>query len=316
MQVSPACRFCYAKAWDKRYGSNSWGSKGERRMFGDKHWARPLKWNRDAERTGEQVRVFCASMADVFEDHPALVEPRARLWRLIEATPSLTWMLLTKRPENIAGMVPWGDTWPRSVWLGTSAETQKFTDQRLPVLLQHPAAVRFVSAAPLLGPVDLTEYLRLPCERCQGEGVVTVDGDVDYCYDCDQGYLPGLQWVITEGESGAKARPTHPDWFATIRDDCDMAEVPFHHKQNGEHGPYVPTVPDASHPDGRAPDWDRKPSWWVCRESGEAVRREADVPRTGSWVAVYKVGVKAAGRLLEGELHDEFPRQPEQVSAR
>jgi protein gp37 len=314
MQVAPACRFCYAKAWDKRYGGSSWGSKGERRMFGDKHWNRPLKWNRDAERAGEQVRVFCASMADVFEDHPALVEPRARLWDLIEATPALTWMLLTKRPENVAGMVPWGASWPRAVWLGTSAGTQKFADQRLPVLLQHPAAVRFVSAAPLLGPLNVTDYLRVACETCRGEGVVTVDGDLDYCYDCDQGYLPGLQWVIAEGESGAKARPSHPTWFRDLRDQCEEAEVAFHFKQWGEWAPHY-TAAMVGHESRQG--WYHAPHRHIVMDDATgAIKQVGEINGTEPpYTHLYRVGVKAAGRLLDGVLHDAFPRQPEAVSA-
>ncbi|HEX3965801.1 MAG TPA: DUF5131 family protein, partial [Trebonia sp.] len=122
-RVSPGCVHCYADDQAKRYGHDVWRRHGLRRMLSDANWARPLKWNRDAERAGEPAKVFCASMADVFEDHPDVAEPRKRLWGLIESTPWLIWQLLTKRPENIAGMVPWGRDWPPSVWIGASAET-------------------------------------------------------------------------------------------------------------------------------------------------------------------------------------------------
>src|SRR5690242_7980724 len=104
---------------------------------------------------GFPEKVFCASMADVFEDHSDLEEPRKRLWDLIEATPWLCWQLLTKRPENVAGMAPWGDEWPSWVWLGVSAENQRWADTRIPVLLEIPARTKFISAEPLLGPIDL-----------------------------------------------------------------------------------------------------------------------------------------------------------------
>jgi protein gp37 len=111
-------------------------------MLSEGNWQRPLKWNRDAGRAGVPGKVFCASMADVFEDHPDLEEPRKRLWDLIEATPWLHWQLLTKRPENVAAMAPWGSGWPSWVWLGVSAENQRWADTRIPVLLELPAAVR------------------------------------------------------------------------------------------------------------------------------------------------------------------------------
>jgi hypothetical protein len=106
--VSPGCVRCYAEVWAKRTGHDVWGAKGDRRTFPEKHWREPLAWNAAAQRAGERRRVFCASMADVFEDHPALPPERAKLWPLIEATPNLDWLLLTKRIENVAGMAPWG----------------------------------------------------------------------------------------------------------------------------------------------------------------------------------------------------------------
>lgn len=300
MQVSPACRFCYAKRDSARYGFNAWGSKGTRRLLSDNTWNNPVKWNRAAARSGEQARVFCASMADVFEDHPAVVDARARLWDLIERTPALTWMLLTKRPQNIAGMVPWDETWPGNVWLGVSAETQRFADERIPLLLQFPAAVRFVSAAPLLGPLDLTEYLDVRCQTCNGEGIVLVNGSTDYCEDCAHGFNPRVNWLITEGESGPKARPSHPDWFRSIRDQCTDADVAFHHKQWGE---WV----DPGQFDSIA--WDdvamgqRGVTMWHDGTTRQGVHGAA---KDGS-VMLWRVGKKAAGRLLDGELHDAFP---------
>ena len=125
-RVSPGCELCYAETFDARFGEPHWGPKAPRRFFGDKHWNEPLKWNRAAEASGVRRRVFCASMADVFEDRPDLVEHRLRLWKLIEATPHLDWLLLTKRPENIHRMLPKptvdadGNTRPyfSNVWLG------------------------------------------------------------------------------------------------------------------------------------------------------------------------------------------------------
>ena len=157
--VSPGCSRCYAEVWAKRTGHDVWGARGERRTFGAKHWAEPLAWNAAARHAGQRRRVFCASMADVFEDHPALPPERAKLWPLVEATPWLDWLLLTKRIENVAGMLPWGDSWPGNVWIGTSVENQEWAEKRIPVLLHLPAIVRFVSCEPLIGPVDLRKII-------------------------------------------------------------------------------------------------------------------------------------------------------------
>ena len=150
-KVSPACENCYAEAWAKRVGSDVWGAKAERRFFGAKHWKEPELWNDAAERLGIRYRVFCASMADVFESRADLKPERAKLWEVITKTPALDWLLLTKRPQNIAKMVPWGKKWPDNVWIGTTVEDQKFAALRLPHLLALPAAVRFLSCEPLLG---------------------------------------------------------------------------------------------------------------------------------------------------------------------
>jgi protein gp37 len=118
-RVSPGCRFCYAERDARRYGHQVWGRHGPRRLLSEANWRLPLRWDRDAERAGVPALVFCASMADVFEDHPQVVESRQRLWRLIEDTPHLRWLLLTKRPENVPAMVPrsWAGAWPEQVWL-------------------------------------------------------------------------------------------------------------------------------------------------------------------------------------------------------
>ena len=155
VKVSPACKHCYAESWAKRVGQPVWGIRADRRFFGEAHWNEPLRWDREAAQSGERARVFCASMADVFEDRGDLDPWRDRLWALIEATPNLDWLLLTKRPQHIASMAPWDDRWPANVWLGTTVEDQDCADERLPLLAAVPAAVRFISAEPLLGPVDL-----------------------------------------------------------------------------------------------------------------------------------------------------------------
>ncbi len=207
-RVSPACKHCYAEAWAKRVGAAVWGARAERRFFGDAHWSQPARWNNEAAATGQRRRVFCASMADVFEDRRDLDGARARLWPVIEATPHLDWLLLTKRPEHVMQLVPWGSAWPANVWLGTTAETQLWAERRLAHLAAVPARVRFVSCEPLLGPLDLSGWLG-----------------------------KSLGWVIAGGESGGKARKSDPVWFRALRDQCMAARVPFHFKQWGNWAP-------------------------------------------------------------------------------
>jgi protein gp37 len=215
-KVSPACKHCYAETWAQRLGLDLWGPRTDRRFFGDKHWAEPHKWNADAGKAGDRPRVFCASMADVFENRRELDVWRDRLWRLIEATPNLDWLLLTKRPEHVQGLSPWGKRWPRNVWLGTTAEDQECANKRIPLILDIPAVVRFASCEPLLGPVDASKWLAAP------------------------GKKSGLNWVIAGGESGSKARPMNPLWAESLRDQCEAKGVPFHFKQWGHWGPESP----------------------------------------------------------------------------
>lgn len=229
MKVSPGCQHCYADTLSSRYGFDVWGpaSTTARRTFGEKHWAQPLAWNRAAERDGVRRRVFCCSMCDVFEDHPTIDAERAKLWPLIRATPWLDWQLLTKRPERIAANLPddWGEGYP-NVWLGTSVESQQYADERIPALLAVPARVRFLSCEPLLGPVDLDEYLPSPW----GCGGSSRNPD---CAEC--GVSSGIGWVIVGGESGPKCRPMETAWADAIQQQCEYAHVAFFLKQLGGH---------------------------------------------------------------------------------
>lgn len=250
VKVSPACKHCYAEAWAKRVGSRVWGIKAERRFFGDKHWAEPIKWDAAAAEAGERPRVFCASMADVFEDRRDLDDARLRLWELIEATPNLDWLLLTKRPELVRKMVPWGQSWPTNIWLGTTVEDQEWAEERLPHLAEIPAAVRFISAEPLLGPLNISRWL--------GEHI---------------------DWVITGGESGPKARPSSPSWFLDLLNQCMASEVPFHFKQWGD---------------------------WAPGQGLNLAKARASHAADGTMML--RVGKKAAGRLLDGAIWDGLPK--------
>lgn len=212
-RVSAACKNCYAEAWAHRLGLDLWSKGAPRRMMSDAYWRQPIAWDREAAARGRRDRVFCASMADVFEDRRDLDAPREQLWRLISETPHLDWLLLTKRPEHVAHTVPWGASWPRNVWLGTTVENQRWAEKRLPHLLAHPAAVHFLSCEPLLGPLDLTRWLS-PALGARRVG-----------------------WVIAGGESGHRARPMNPSWARAVRDQCARYGVPFHFKQWGNWRP-------------------------------------------------------------------------------
>lgn len=211
-RVSPGCVHCYAEARDQRFtrGKN-WGPGGTRTRTSPANWRKPLAWNEQAQREGTTRRVFVASLADVFENRPELADWREDLFGLIASTPSLQWLMLTKRPENILPLwpkvisepvfkgrggggyqpahPPGAYYWP-NVWLGTTVEDQQRANERIPELVKVPAAVRFLSCEPLLERVDLSRWL--------------VDRP---------GIFPCLvDWIIIGGESGPGARPFHIEW--------------------------------------------------------------------------------------------------------
>src|SRR5918911_4563294 len=163
LEVSPGCDHCYARELARRFGRQVWGPPRltQRMITSAANWRQPLAWNRIAAAEGRRHRVFCASMADVFEYHPQLDPVRTRLWELIAATPWLEWQLLTKRPMHIARMLPpsWLEQPRPNVWLGTSVEDQIRAELRIPHLVRVPARVRFLSCEPLLGPLNLHRWL-------------------------------------------------------------------------------------------------------------------------------------------------------------
>ncbi|HJQ55630.1 MAG TPA: phage Gp37/Gp68 family protein [Vineibacter sp.] len=214
-RVSPACKNCYAEAWAHRLALDLWGKTSSRRFFSEEHWRQPLKWNEAAKHAGSRPRVFCASMADVFEARSELNQWREKLWRLIGRTPNLDWLLLTKRPDRVAASVPWHVEWPPNVWLGTTAENQRWAERRIPYLLKSPARIRFLSCEPLLGDLRLDQWLTPPPAAETGK----------------------IDWVIAGGESGTRARPMNPVWVRSLRDQCERTRTPFHFKQWGHWAP-------------------------------------------------------------------------------
>jgi protein gp37 len=227
-RVSPGCEHCYAETLSKRNPKvlGVWGVQGTRVVASDAMWREPLKWDAAARRLRERHRVFCASLADVAEDRPDLVEPRARLVRTIKATSSLDWLLLTKRPENLTRLFP--EDILRRCWIGTTAEDQQRADERITLLLQTPAAVRFISAEPLLEKVDLKCYL----DGHEEHGTPFSDPPARTVGGCI-GWTPPLSWVIVGGESGPGSRPFDLAWARSIVSQCTAAGVPVFVKQLG-----------------------------------------------------------------------------------
>jgi len=296
-KVSDGCKNCYAETlMDGRFSRVKWGPAGTRQRTSASNWAKPRAWNRKAQKEGRRYRVFCASLADVFEDRAELAPWRYDLFKLIEETPRLDWLLLTKRPENVNDMIEEGTGFSDAglwlsvnehVWSGTSVENQDAANKRIPELVRVPAAHRFLSMEPLLGSVDLTN-IRL---------------ENGAYWDALSALGPGeslnawaIEWVIVGGESGANARPMHPYWARSIRDQCMKYNVPFHFKQWGEWA----LKSDALYgrnvkidnfgvlaPDG---EWYEGHTGW----NGRPIDPDTDE------AYMLKVGKKVAGRLLDG----------------
>jgi protein gp37 len=229
-EVSAGCDHCYAKTMHERF--NGPGSFATVTVHDDR-LAAPLGWRSPA-------KVFVNSMSDLF--HASVTDEQiARVWAVMALAPRHTFQILTKRHGRMRSLLSSGDferavgdvwirherrtpytEWPGwplpNVWLGVSAETQPWADIRIPALLHTPAAVRWVSAEPLLGPLDLTSHLVHAALRAPDD------------------WLHGLDWVVVGGESGRGARPMDPTWARHLRDQCAAADVPFLFKQWGAHG--------------------------------------------------------------------------------
>jgi protein gp37 len=206
MKVSPGCANCYAEAFAKRTGHKVWGPEAEYRTFGFKHWQEPKKWNDDAAKRGVTEKVFCASMADVFDVRGDGIE-RTRLWSLIWDTPNLIWQLLTKRPENWRRYLP--EPHPPNLWLGFTAEDGEHYHKRAAYMQSIPwfNGLFFVSYEPALGPLRIG------------------------------GNYPQLKWLIFGGESGPKRRPTEQKWAEDVKADCERLGIAFFMKQMGARTP-------------------------------------------------------------------------------
>jgi protein gp37 len=226
-KVGPGCDHCYAEALATSRLQVAWGAGQPRRRTAPSTWKQPRRWNNRAAAAGIRERVFCSSLADVFDNE---VDPQWRvdLFQLIRETPNLDWLLVTKRIGNVAKMAEAAGGLPRNAWLGATIVNQEEADRDIPKLLAVPARNRFLSMEPLLGPVDISKWL---CTGCPGCG----------SHDCW-----GLDWVIVGGESGSEPRQMLPEWVRPIRDQCAAASVPFLFKQWGEYAPYDRSTGDGS----------------------------------------------------------------------
>lgn len=264
-KIAAGCTHCYAEAFARRYNKAAWGPHGTRVKTSEANWRKPLKWNREARAeslTGDaegqgcptaRPRVFCASLADVFEqwDGPmrnhkgvqlvrddervTMDDLRRDLFALIDATPHLDWLLLTKRPENVRRMWPVtrdviydNEDIPHDVKyrdLGCSVSDQSTADKNIPELLKlrDLCPVLFVSAEPLLSAIDLDQCGATPCDAIIG------------CPDTIVEPQPsaGIDWLIIGGESGPGARPCSLAWIRSLVDQCRAAGVPAFVKQLG-----------------------------------------------------------------------------------
>lgn len=300
-KVGPGCDHCYAEVIaDKRFHIVKWGA-GQPRKWRESFAANAKKLERKAVREGRQLKVFI-SMCDPF-DNEVPDEWRAELFKVILNTPHLTWQLLTKRISNVNKMLPtdrrgdptsWGCGYP-NVWIGATVVNQAEADRDIPKLLAVPAAVRFLSIEPMLGAIDLNYAFGIPWGAGRGSCPMHLAGIAP------EGLRPKgkhhLHWVICGGESGKDARPIHPDWARSLRDQCSAAGVPFFFKQWGEWIPWH-----------RPSNADEVVQCAVSCGNGRWVDTDgSDVHGTWNTVMVQRVGTKAAGNLLDGVRIEQFP---------
>jgi protein gp37 len=321
-KVSPGCEHCYAETIDARFHlgetirdghgtieSLHWGPNAPHYLRAEAARREAIKYQRRAQARGCRYRIFVNSMGDFFEDRKDLRGPRLQALAIMAETPELDWMILTKRPENIKpllqsawedapiGLAGWLHRWaagspPSNVWLGTSAESQGHAETRIPPLLKFPAAVHFLSAEPLLAPLNLIRVAKEHAgghpdwlNALTGEWVASETG-------CVVGETAPLDWVIVGGESGHEARPMDIRWVRAIRDDCARTQVPFFFKAWGE---WVPAFGEA---------------FWLPIQGCPTF----PVRSSGSWTHSFdlgygaaKVGRNKAVRLLDGVIHSAFP---------
>lgn len=216
-EVSPGCDNCYAREFSKaKFPVAKWGAGQPRYRTSASNWKQPVRWNKKAAQSGRPWRVFCGSLCDVFDNEWPLIV-RHDLWKLVRDTPNLTWLILTKRIGNVLKMWPVMESVPPNIWLGATVVNQEEADRDIPKLLAVPAAKRFLSIEPMLGPINLHRYFYV------GE-----DGGYEYVGSRSQ----MIDWVIVGAESGPKRRPFDHAWLRSIVEQCKAANVPVFVKQD------------------------------------------------------------------------------------
>jgi protein gp37 len=321
VKSSTGCLNCYAEGINKRFGDGkAYAQRDVKLVLNEKALEKPLKWKKPR-------RIFIQDMSDLFLPNmdklfPDYIDSKylCQIIDMIKETPQHTYIMLTKYPEEMKLLFMGHYFWHeplhfengeplKNLWLGVTAENQEQADKRIPILLQIPAAVRFLSIEPMLGPVDLTKIC-----------LIKSDGGVngskpDITFNALTGWHGGanrpektkLDWIIAGGESGPKARPLHPNWARGVRDQCVGANVPFFFKQWGEWKPEL-QIEDGKRPLVR--DWFK---WGVLDKTGKFFPsttpwngKQGEYSDTSEYV-MYKVGKKAAGRELSGKIWNEFP---------
>lgn len=312
-KVSPGCDHCYAETLHERF--NGKGSFATVTLHPDR-LDLPLRWKKPR-------RVFVNSMSDLFHKDVS-DEFIAMVFAAMALTPRHTFQILTKRHARMRSLL--SDSWffegllPHAVdqlstgdyefryplpnvWLGVSTEDQKWADIRIPALLETPAAVRWISAEPLLGPVDLDMLsFFTPADRAGFPGSFNsltgewspAAGDPDLECRNTIGDLPRIDWVVVGGESGPGARPMHPEWARSLRDQCAAASVPFLFKQWGAWAPESVCATEAGAANAR----------YIELDGGT---RPAAFGARGDAVTVQRNGKGRTGRRLDGRTWDEYP---------
>lgn len=275
--VSPACDHCYAESLAKRYGWAEWGPGKARKRTSVENWRKPLKWNRDALRTGTRPRVFSNSLSD-WADPEVPDDWRRDLFGVVHETPNLDWLLLTKRHALAMGYLEEHAQGLTNIRIGMTVEDEKMASVRLPKLrgIREAGIPTFVSYEPALGPVDWPRY------------------------------IGAVGWLIAGAESGPKARPAHPDWFRAARDVCAANAIPFHFKQWGEWAPYTVVA------GGDLGGLTRAGRVQIVHPGGEDIVTVANMTGGRSTLPgsryMERVGKKSGGATLDGREHREFPR--------
>ncbi len=306
-KISPGCDNCYAERMSKRLAGRA-GYPADEPFRVTLHRDRldqPQKWRGIwKNKPSDPSKIFVCSMGDIFHDDVPYeflfkifdVIYMSQYGKCMETIEPDVFIILTKRPENALRFITyafarWGNKPFKNLWLGVTAENQEQADKRVPILLEIPAAVRFVSVEPMLGPVDLKLGPKEPCSHRGCYNHVTHP-----CEGCGrrQGKLP-IDWVICGGESGPGARPMHPDWARNLQDQCQMAGVPYFFKQHGEWIGADQTLADGTR---------------ANLATGETYRWGYNKPIGPPYFGMnynIKVGKKNAGCLLDGKEYKELP---------